>query len=115
MAAGDVTLYDAQTGAPIQADAAAAGDLVRSGAAGFLPDQKVDIFDQAGKLQTLSGADAAAYLQSAEAKFGGAGWPMPARPAASGSRRSSGASAGSSGLRASGPSTSLRRAWPPRR
>ena len=45
----------------------------------------------------------------------GAGWPMPARPAASGSRRSSGASAGSSGLRASGPSTSLRRAWPPRR
>ena len=73
MAAGDVTLYDAQTGAPIQADAAAAGDLVRSGAAGFLPDQKVDIFDQAGKLQTLSGADAAAYLQSAEAKFGGGG------------------------------------------
>lgn len=44
-----------------------------------------------------------------------AGWPMPARLAASGSRRSSGASAGSSVLRASGPSTSLRRAWPPRR
>lgn len=71
--AGDVTLYDAVTGAPIQADATTAGELVRAGKAGFKTDQTVDIVDQAGQLQKMSGADAAAYLGSAEAKFGGGG------------------------------------------
>jgi hypothetical protein len=69
----DVQLYDAQTGAPITADAATAADLVRSGKAGFLADQKVAIQDQTGATRELSGTDAAAYLSSAEARFGGGG------------------------------------------
>lgn len=73
MAGEAIQLYDAATGAPITADAATAGDLVRSGKAGFLADQQVAIKDQTGATKMMSGADAATYLGSAEARFGGGG------------------------------------------
>ena len=71
MAGEAIQLYDAQTGAPITADAATAGDLVRSGKAGFLADQQVAIRDQTGQVRQLTGQEARDYLDSAEARFGG--------------------------------------------
>lgn len=73
MAGEALTLYDIQTGAPIQADAATAGDLVRSGRAGFLADQSVVLRGQDGQLRQVTGTEAADYLGSAEARFGGGG------------------------------------------
>lgn len=71
--AAPLQLYDTETGAPIAADAATAGELVRSGRAGFLPDQQVVLQGQDGQLRQVTGAEAADYLSSAEARFGGGG------------------------------------------
>lgn len=67
-----VQMYDAATGAPVQVEASQAGDLLRSGRAGFAADQQVAVMGLDGKISQMSGADAAAYLGSA-AGMAGAG------------------------------------------
>lgn len=66
------TMYDPQTGAALQVDAARVGDLYRSGQATFGADQDVPIVGPDGRVTTIKGRDAAAYFQSVESLTGGA-------------------------------------------
>lgn len=57
-----VQMYDAQTGAALDVPAGDAAALLRSGRAGFAPDQDVPVVGQDGTLRTMKGAEAASYL-----------------------------------------------------
>lgn len=70
--AAPLTMYDPQTGAPVQVDAARAGALFREGKATFAADQDVPVIGADGKIRTIKGADAGAFFTSAEGLAGGA-------------------------------------------
>lgn len=65
-----VTMYGAD-GAPVQVPAAQVGDAYRSGQATFAADQDVPVVGEDGRIAILKGADAAAYLQTAQGGIGG--------------------------------------------
>lgn len=62
-----LTMYDPETGDPVQVDPRQAGELYRSGKATFAQDQDVPILGKDGRVTVMKGADAGAYLASPEA------------------------------------------------
>lgn len=67
-----LTMYDPQTGVPVQVAASDAGALFREGKATFAADQDVPVLGADGRVQVLKGAQAGAYFTSAAGLAGGA-------------------------------------------